>query len=145
MCYTSIWILLLMRDASDYSHLREMSHYCVRVGIRGNYLNAFTRMFLRTNTILVATGTQYPMVHLNQSFWMSVAPPIVLANNNWAHLAKPQEPSINPVIFLFWLHTIWRRMMTHHLLLSDFCVFEDAAVLNPCFWRTHRRSSTRDT
>ena len=25
-------------------------------------------------------------------------------------------------------------MMTHQLLLSDFCVFEDAAVLTPCFF-----------
>ena len=33
-----------------------------------------------TSTILVPTGDQYTTVHLTQSFWMAVAPPILVAN-----------------------------------------------------------------
>ena len=35
--------------------------------------------------------------------------------------------------------------MTHHSRPSYFYVFDDAAVLNPCFWRARRRSGTRAT
>ena len=37
MCYTSIGLLFLARDASGYSCLQEMSHYCIEVGIRVTY------------------------------------------------------------------------------------------------------------
>ena len=33
-----------------------------------------------TSAILVPTGDQDPTVHLTQSFWMAVAPPILVAN-----------------------------------------------------------------
>ena len=47
---------------------------------------SFTKMYFITNldstsTILVPTGPQDPTVHLTQSFWMAVAPPIFVANN----------------------------------------------------------------
>ena len=34
-----------------------------------------------TSTIMIPTGDQDPMVHLTQSFWMAVAPPILVANH----------------------------------------------------------------
>ena len=34
-----------------------------------------------TSTILFPTGDQYPTVYLTQSFWMAVAPPILVANH----------------------------------------------------------------
>ena len=33
------------------------------------------------STVLVPTGDQDPTIHLTQSFWMAVAPPILVANN----------------------------------------------------------------
>ena len=60
----------------------------------------------------ISYGSFYPI------FWVAVAPPIFVANKIWAHLEKPWEPSIDPVLFLFWLHIIWRRMMTNHSLPS---------------------------
>ena len=41
-----------------------------------------------TSTILLPTGDQYPMVHLTQSFWMTVDPPILVADQILAHLEK---------------------------------------------------------
>ena len=76
-----------------------------------------------TSTILVPTGDQYPTVHLTQISWIAVAPKMLVANQIWSHLAKPWEPSINPVLFLFLLHIIWKIIMTHHSLPSYFCVF----------------------
>ena len=86
-----------------------------------------------TSTILIPAVDQDPTVHLTQSFWMAVAPPILVANQIWSHLAQPWEPSINIVLFLFWLHIIWRIMMTRHSLLSYFSIFEDAPVLTLFF------------
>ena len=37
-------------------------------------------LYSGTSTILVPTGDQDPTVHLTQSFWMVVAPPILVAN-----------------------------------------------------------------
>ena len=83
---------------------------------------------LCTSTILVSTGDQDPTVHLTQSFWVVVALPILVANQIWKCLVKYWEPSINPVLFLFWLNIIWRIMMTHHSLPLKISVFEEAAV-----------------
>ena len=35
---------------------------------------------ISTSTIMVPTGDQDPTFHLNQSFWMTVAPLILVAN-----------------------------------------------------------------
>ena len=46
MCYTSIGLLLLIGDATGYSHLRDMSHLCVHVETQGTYLNTFPRVLM---------------------------------------------------------------------------------------------------
>ena len=35
-----------------------------------------------TSWIMVATGPQYPTAFLTRYFWIAVAPPIFIANNN---------------------------------------------------------------
>ena len=47
MCYTYIGLILLLRYASGYSHLRDMSHYCARMVIRGTHFHKFLRVFTR--------------------------------------------------------------------------------------------------
>ena len=39
-------------------------------------------IFYGTSWILVATGPQDPTARLTQYFWMDIAPPIFVANNN---------------------------------------------------------------
>ena len=95
--------ILFPRRSSDLKHSWE--------DLNSTRWNLFQNCIhqTRTSKMLVPTGPQDPTVHLTQSFWMTVAPPIFVANKNWAHLSKPWEPSINPVLFLFLLHIIWRR------------------------------------
>ena len=45
ICYTYIGLLILMKYASGYSHLLEMSNYYVRLVIKGPYLHTFPRVF----------------------------------------------------------------------------------------------------
>ena len=44
--------------------------------------NVLSYYSYRTSRILIATGPQDPTANLTQSFWMAVAPPIFVANNN---------------------------------------------------------------
>ena len=63
------------------------------------------------------------MAHLTQSFWLAVAKPILVANQIWAHLAKPWEPSINPMLFF---------LIAHHLKKNDDSPFTSVKFF--CFW-----------
>ena len=122
----------------------SMSFIIISTSVAGA-LRHYALELIHISTILVPAGDQDPTVHLTQSVLMAVAPPILLANQIWAHLVKPWELSINPVLFWFLLHIIWRRMMTHHSLPSYFSDFENAAVSTQFFWRARRRFRTRAT
>ena len=60
----------------------------MKVFCRNYFLDNSLRVGV-TSCILVATGPQYPTDFLTQLFWMAVAPPIVVANNNLAQIEKP--------------------------------------------------------
>ena len=50
---------------------------------QGNILSQQNHVFNKySSTILFAKGPQDTTVHLTQSFWMVVAPPILVVNNN---------------------------------------------------------------
>ena len=74
--------------------------------------------------ILVPTGDQDPTVHFTQSFWMAVAPPILVANQIWTYIVKPWETSINPVLFF---------KIALHLKKNDDSPFTSVRFF--CFWR----------
>ena len=77
----------------------------------------------RTITILVPIRDQDPTVHFTKLFWMAMDPPFLVANQMWAHLVNPWEPSINPVILFY---------SAHHLKNNDDSPFTSVRFF--CFW-----------
>ena len=71
------------RPLETWSDFSFMKYYLQTVI---NFFNPICMVIIfydkSTSTTLVTTGPQDPTVHLTQSVWMAVAPPIFVANKN---------------------------------------------------------------